>query len=877
MKKRVILVSSLTMLLRVSLPLATFGQDASDAEGSPVLEEVTVTGTLIRGIAPIGTNVVDMDREAIEATGVTSANELLAQVPQVTNFFNTLPVPTTELGLPINRPNIRSLGASGGNTTLVLLNGWRLPGAGINQTTPDASVIPPAILQQLEVIPDGGSSLYGSDAIGGVINFITRDEFTGVEFAGKYGRGDDYDNKEYTLTAGTQWEGGGGLISLYWTENDSLTGDDRSWISGNHTAKGGQDFRISNCTPGNIIVGGESYRMDTRQPGQNLCEPTDLISMVPEQERGTVFASLNHQLNERMRFELSAIYSDRDVDFEGKNGGASTGVEGGGRISSANPFFDPLGGENAHNVEFSYEEVFGGGYPSTGAYESYNVMAMLQFSLTNGWLASLGVNYGASENESRTGGIDRDYEAEALVATTVDAAINPYAVLQTNPAVIDRLTDYVSGWGRSDQDVLQLRGVADGPLIELPAGEAKLAIGVEYLEQETEPEWATDTSFSSPTFYTNKFDRDVKSLYGELFLPALAASSPIGALDFSLAARYDDYSDVGDTTNPKIGFNWSPTPSFLVRGNWGTSFQAPNLADSGQSVDSRAQYIPVSPWLAPDAGQIDVVRPTILLAGGGDELESEEADTWSLGFDWDINLGDGLRISATYYDIDYENAISVVPFFQPWFFTNPSLEQFYVTNPTQQQAEAILDGYRYDGFESIEDLYAGPFTPYLITDARRTNLASIETSGVDFQLTQALLISEVLVTASLAGNYVLEREATPVPGGESVDELDEGNAIEWSLNGNLGFNWKQWQGALTVVYKDGYDNGTTDLDSFTVANLYLNYELPVTGLFDRASVSLNVDNITDEEPPYLADFDGIDMSHSFSIGRVYSLGFKVSI
>ena len=222
------------------------------------LEEIVVTastGTAIRGIAPTGTNVVEMDREAIQITGVTSTNDLLARVPQVTNYFATVPVPTTDLGAPINRPNIRDLGASGASTTLVLLNSMRLPGAGFQQVSPDPSVIPPAVLERVDVIPDGASALYGSDAVGGVINFVTRREFEGVELTGKYGKADDYDNSEASFTAGTSWKGGNGYLSAYWTKNDMLLGGDRNWISGDHTARGGTDFRVNTCTPGNIQIG----------------------------------------------------------------------------------------------------------------------------------------------------------------------------------------------------------------------------------------------------------------------------------------------------------------------------------------------------------------------------------------------------------------------------------------------------------------------------------------------------------------------------------------------------------------------------------------------------------------------------------------------
>src|SRR5882757_3718757 len=154
-------------------------------------EDIIVTGTLLRGVAPVGTNVLGVTRQEILESGAASANDLLASIPQVGNF-GTVPVGTGTFGLPIVRPNIRNLAAAGGSSTLVLLNGHRMVGAGVLQTSVDPSVLPPEVIDRLEIVPDGGSAIYGSDAIGGVINFITRSHFNGVAASARYGFADNY-------------------------------------------------------------------------------------------------------------------------------------------------------------------------------------------------------------------------------------------------------------------------------------------------------------------------------------------------------------------------------------------------------------------------------------------------------------------------------------------------------------------------------------------------------------------------------------------------------------------------------------------------------------------------------------------------------------
>ena len=194
---------------------------------------------------------------------------------------------------------------------------------------------------------------------------------------------------------------------------------------------------------------------------------------------------------------------------------------------------------------------------------------------------------------------------------------------------------------------------------------------------------------------------------------------------------------------------------------------------------------------------------------------------------------------------------------------------------TLEEAQAWLDGLRLDGFTSLEDLYADGNPPYLITSARRTNLGGIKTSGIDYNVSKAWALTDLTVTAGVAGNYVLKRDSQPVPGGETVDELDAGTVNRINVTFNLGAYYDRYAVMLTTYYKDGYDNDNTSIDSFTVTNLFVSYELPAQAWVESAQLSLNIDNITDENPPYVDDFDGIDMGHSFSVGRMFTLGLRL--
>ena len=260
-------------------PAPVIGGDQSSSAGDQAAgdtKDIVVTGTLLRGIAPVGTNVIAVSQKDVVATGAQSSNDLLAKIPQISNF-NAIPTGGGGFGQPIVQTNLRGLGASGGTTTLTLINGHRVVGSGILQTYVDPQVIPPGIIERVEVIPDGGSSIYGSDAIGGVINFITKKRLNGVEATGRYGFADGYQTLDGNVTVGKDWGSGSLFASYAYAWHNNLQGYERNYVTQNFAAHGGADNRSFNCTPGNIQIGTTFYPLPGRVAGSpNRCSTTRL-------------------------------------------------------------------------------------------------------------------------------------------------------------------------------------------------------------------------------------------------------------------------------------------------------------------------------------------------------------------------------------------------------------------------------------------------------------------------------------------------------------------------------------------------------------------------------------------------------------------------
>src|SRR5271156_1353855 len=162
-------------------------------------EEVVVTGTSIRGVAPTGTNLINLSSADIEASGATTVQAMLADTPVISGFGNS--GEGSRIHNNYYQPSIHNLGASGSNATLVLIDGHQFPTGGTNHTTADPNVTPANMLERVDVIANGDSSIYGSNAVAGVINFVTRSRFDGLQLNAQA----DYLEGTSNFTGGVLW------------------------------------------------------------------------------------------------------------------------------------------------------------------------------------------------------------------------------------------------------------------------------------------------------------------------------------------------------------------------------------------------------------------------------------------------------------------------------------------------------------------------------------------------------------------------------------------------------------------------------------------------------------------------------------------------
>ena len=402
----------------------TTGDEAAQAD------DIVVTGTLIRGVAPTGTNVVNVNREQIVSSGAASTNELLAQVPQAANFFNQLPqiAAGTGAGLQVLRPNLRNLPAgntSTGAATLILVDGHRTVDIGVDQAAPDPQTVPASLIERVEIVTNGGSAIYGSDAIGGVINYVTRSRFDGVEASARYGIGDDYHSFDASLTVGKAWSTGSIYAAYSHNENNSFFGRDRDYYR-SINFNTGLPTTVT-CASPNITVSGSRYIVSGATlapvPAAVPCDLTDYVSIIPEQKQDSVFAGTYQELSPSIRFDVRAYYTQHETTATNTPEAATLTIRSpNANAFDSNPFYRAAtpGSTTAQTIALNFGPVY-----DKAIYNYYNhfgVTPQFTIDFAENWQARVMFNYG----RSRTTYLTQEVNSAALAAAANgDTTIRP--------------------------------------------------------------------------------------------------------------------------------------------------------------------------------------------------------------------------------------------------------------------------------------------------------------------------------------------------------------------------------------------------------------------------------------------------------------------
>lgn len=728
-----------------------------------------------------------------------------------------------------------------------------------------------------------------------MVNFVTRKRFDGVSVDARYGFGKHYHTFDANATIGREWDSGSIWVSYNYTENSTILGKRRAYNSTPLSNVAGTLVRDQECTEPNVLVsavnvGGTPpapslYATPLSAAGRNtsnICDLTDDAAIYPDQNRHSVYAGLNQQLNDWLEVNVRTYYYRKESDhslgkfFGSVNIGPSFLAPFGFLTSPHTTFVTGYPGET-QQVSFALPD----NYVQHVVLDSWGFTPTFTADLGGGWQLRGLAGYSESATTSHTTSLA---PSSILGPLVVSGAFNPYSPTTASPAVIATLEDYES-YGKADQRQFNARLSVDGSLFSLPAGEVKVAVGAEFLDEAYDSRKGNTIPAQFLQLPRYHQSRNVKSVFGEIVAPIFGNDNGLSFV-VSAAGRYDHYSDVGGTFNPKFGATFKPVDWVSFRGSWGKSFVAPSMADSAVADPTNAsfQYGAVANFLAPPdilaAKGLPPIGPgqaIIVLLGAKPGLKPQHATNWSLGADIQPPFVPGLRLSATYYNLKYTDLIQGPPFTnQPLYFATFADTTFFV-NPSA----ALVDQTLAEAASIGNPCAPQPTCIYAIQDVRKQNLSGFKQSGIDFSTNYARPTGFGSVDLSVGGTYILTRKNAAVVGDPYVSELATLNSrlkVRTALGADIG----NLRAQLTWNFSQGFDtpptglNNQTHVGDFNTFDLFLKYDVPGTGVFQDLSFSLTGTNIFDQDPPL---FDGsaiVKAQRGFrngnTVGRLIQLG-----
>lgn len=904
---------------------------ASDSDSAGIV----VTGTRIRGVAPVGSPVIQMDSQAIENTGLATTGDVVKKIPQVT-LMGTQEVGGGAAQQAGSRDftfaksaNLRGLGTA---ATLSLFNGHRVVSHGPSADIFDPDVIPVVLLDRIEVIPNGGSAIYGSDAIAGVVNYIWRKPYDGGLSVARFGFADGVKQWQVAQSIGKTWSTGGILIGVERTHSDPLRAEDRPNLFTDNLAPYGGASSSSNANPGNVIYGGKFYPIPTGQDGTSLGtgafaagDPRRQnvwtgVEATPEQDRWSVAGTFEQELFPGIEAFAEGYYSRRDFVMDQWPVLATLNVPhvnpyspcytgpGNTHPAPTGPLAAACTGGTSLSVATSYLGILG---PSTrkGYDMTWNAVGGLRVDLPYDWQGTVQAGVGHTDlfqsqrNTPNATALSQVLGNSAGKPASVDYLnlfCDGYGTDCNSEATLNHFRAY-SNSGRFLQRTNVLANV-NGPLLSLPGGEVKLALGGEILWDTVDDRHncfnnstANVTTIQCRT--PNVSDRDIKALFGEIFVPIIGAdnASPgFEELSVTAAIRRDEYSDLGTTWNPNFGAVFAPVPGVRFRGSYSTSFRAPSPNDLFGTANTLGYAIarnilPLQPGSATGPDMTALYR-----TGPSEGIGPEDSKSWSVGVDFTPDLFRGFRASVTYYNITYTGLMSTPGFdvgsnvastateFAGYRIYNPRYfaPDLVAGNPVEEVKGITYDTRTIEGYDQmVKDYIAGgnllqfggpdarvAENVVIFLDGRRRNAGAIKTEGLDFYADYEFDVAGGTAHVGGSGNYVFGFKSALLPGAAVVERVNT-FAYPLKFRGRADFGWSNdnWNFNGFVNYINPYNitrtflpAGSPDeyeqIDGLVTVDMSLSYTLKTESyLTNDIRLTLAVDNLFDTSPPLVVN------------------------
>ncbi|MDX2220832.1 MAG: TonB-dependent receptor [Burkholderiales bacterium] len=860
MKSKTLLSCTLALSAMTMMVQSAVAQQAQQSQ--PKVEKIEVTGSNIKRID--GETIVPVTvitRDDIERSGKSTVSEFLRDIPQNggASFNDTF---TNSFSPGAAGISLRGLGQK---STLVLINGRRTSGYGFAQnifdTYVDLNSIPASAVERIEVLRDGASAVYGSDAIAGVVNIIMRRDYRGLEVGASAGTSTEggLDERRANLGFGIGDLSANGynlLGTLDYYKRDQLLTSERKLLAS-------QDFRneiggtlawatrgaylfpsatartpFSNCAPGTVLPASQLSAVLT---GDTCAyNPAAYTPLFPESERlgailrGTAefsktlqgFFEFNYSKNETFQTSTIPQVSTSNLAFNPTTGGLTVIPGTLPANHPSNPFGRP--------VNFIYTMFELGPRNSTIESEAKRSLVGLK-GVVGSWDWEFGT--GVAQTDTVQVGINnlRTSVVRQALAGGYDFTGRTTSAIRPEQFAVDTV--------RTAESKLKFADVkASAEIVQLPAGALGVAIGAE---------WRKESLFDTPNaelaqgevlgrgFTRTRGERTSTAGFLEFSVPILKN------LETQLAVRQDRYSDVGSARSPKFGFRWVPADTLLIRGSTGRGFRAPTLPEASES--NALSFITIRDPNFNNA-QFSVGR----LSVSNPDLKPEKSRSYNLGFVFEPVKD--LAFSIDYYKIRQNNLIAR---------DNPQL----IIN------QAALGDPMWVAFVS-RDPTTG-FISFVRNPVR--NREFIKTAGYDIEFKKIFRTPNYgNFTLSTAWNWLLEISTPASAGGVGINVADSngltGSNPRYKGNASIAWNKGPWSSTITYRYIHSFDQtaatGQARVGHYKDIDLFGAYQG-----FKNLKLTLSIRNLLDTDRPWdSSSTSGLDFSQYDMRGRYVTVG-----
>jgi outer membrane receptor for ferrienterochelin and colicin len=808
-----------TMLLEV---------DAAETEDKAKLNKFQVTGTHIKRSDIEGPSPIEIiDTSDIEQSGATTLYGILSKLTISNGLMlnENKALSTTPGSAAIN---LRGLGQ---DATLVLLNGRRMTNYPFPLNTTDTFVdlnsIPLAAVERIEILKDGASATYGSDALAGVVNIILKKDYDGADISASYGVSAEGDAEETHLNFVKGISGAGDNITFsldYFKRESFLLGDRNFSETANQTIAHptiGIDYRSPyDNHPANYIdvanLGGTGIASFA-----DFFDPNPWISAVPETERVGGILSYKRDISPDLTFFTDLFVSRATTEYQASP-------------SSVWGFFDNIVFPAAHpqNPESTDLYLFWrmtelGPRTDEIVTNTHRIVAGFE-GIVHDWDWEAGIFTANAESEL-TG---NNYVSASTLQSAFNAGLlNPFGT--SSQADLDTIRTSISRDAETTAQGVDVK--FSGEIGLLDAGPVMLAVGASYLDEEMKdtPDAVTASGDIIGQGSTESDgNRNSRALFTELNLPLREN------VEMQLALRAENYSDFGSTVNPKVAVKYRPTKRVMLRASAGTGFRAPSLPELHQS-DTLIRRSVIDTARCEAFGECDPTSVQVLLSSNPD-LDAEESTSYYLGALFEPNSQ--MTIAIDYWNYDLENIVTINT--QDVVDQNdPDLVIRSGPNPT--------------------DPILGVFDKYV-------NSANRKIDGIDFEIQYkwSTDIGEFQISNTITKVFSAEERIrdddpyTDYAGKYQFPDLRSVLALNWSKNVHSG--------VISANYISSYEDFNYDNDGHKIDS-YLSYDgqYSYSGLANKKIV-FGINNILDEDPPFSnGSYSGYDTATHDPTGRFY--------